>query len=374
MDTGNISREYLMNLIDFPDLDVRWVVGRDRDRAAARAAEFNIPRSGQLQDALADDAVEIVVDLTVPSARLKVGLSAIQAGKHVWSEKPMALNPSQARALLGAARRCGVRMAVGPDTSLGPALQTAREALDRDRIGQPVYATTSYESSGPEQWHPNPEFLYAAGAGPLYDVGPYFIGGLIHLLGSVRRVNGLATRCGDTRRITVGPKTGTSFPVLTPTTVLALIEFSSNAVAQARFSYDSIGSGTGSLNIFGTAGQLDAVDGQALFDRPAAVIYGDGAMTPMPQSTTAFRRGLGIVDLARSIREGVPEKTPGELGIHVLEVIAASDEATRTGYSVDIDSQAPDIAPLSPRWDPGETTLTVSEGREHVPNHDLSSP
>ncbi|WP_415854162.1 Gfo/Idh/MocA family protein [Sinomonas sp. G460-2] len=362
--TGSISPEYLRNLTAFPDVEVRWVVGRDQDRAAARAAEFAVPRYGSLEDAIKDDSVEIVVNLATPAAHLEVGLAALDAGKHVWSEKPLAVDPQSARTLMQKASECGLRVSVAPDTTLGPALQSARAAIDRGEIGHPVYATTSFESSGPEMWHPDPEFLYEVGAGPLYDVGPYFIGGLVHLLGTVSRVSAAATRGSSTRVIASGPKAGSRFPVLVPTTVIATLEFENGAIAGARFSFDSIGSGTGNLDVIGTDGLLSALSHEQLFDHPGKVRRRNGEAVTLQAETTPFRRGLGVIDLARSIREAKPDRTPGELGLHVLEVLAAIDEASRAGESIAVESKAPLVASMDSSWDPMVETLGRDRGKD----------
>ncbi|MFC8066713.1 Gfo/Idh/MocA family protein [Streptomyces sp. NPDC057293] len=180
---GNISGQYLRSLTSFPDLKVHIVGDLDTDRARAQADEYSVPRSGTAADVLAHDDVEIVVNLTLPAAHADVSSRALSAGKHVWSEKPLAIDRDSAHSVLDQAATAGLRVGVAPDTVLGPAVQTARRALARGDIGRPLSAQTVMQYAGPDAWHPSPEFLFAKGAGPLFDMGPYYITTLLNLFG-----------------------------------------------------------------------------------------------------------------------------------------------------------------------------------------------
>ncbi|HWO63713.1 MAG TPA: Gfo/Idh/MocA family oxidoreductase, partial [Umezawaea sp.] len=189
---GVISDAYLKNLTSFPDVRVLAVADLDVARAAERAELHGVPRSGGVAAVLGDPDVEIVVNLTIPAAHVEVGLAVLDAGKHVWTEKPLALDRESARKLLDRAQEKGLRVASAPDTVLGAGLQTARRAVDAGRIGEPRTALAIFQTPGPESWHPAPEFLFQAGGGPLLDMGPYYLTTLVQLFGAIRRVTATA--------------------------------------------------------------------------------------------------------------------------------------------------------------------------------------
>lgn len=181
---GVISSQYLENLIRFPDVEVRFIADLDLDRAATQAAAYGIAESGTVDELLTRDNIELVVNLTIPAAHTEVGHRIIAAGKHVWSEKPIALDHESGARLLEAAAASGLRVACAPDTVLGAGIQSALRSIARGDIGEPLSAITMFHVPGPEAWHPNPDFLYAYGAGPLFDMGPYYVSTLIHVFGS----------------------------------------------------------------------------------------------------------------------------------------------------------------------------------------------
>ncbi len=172
---GNISDQYLSNLTTFPDFDVIFVADLDRERAASQAKKWGVPASGSLDELLANDQIQLVINLTIPAAHVPVSLAALNAGKHVWSEKPMALDRSGAAQLLEAAKKNGVRLGIAPDTFLGAGVQTGLNAIRGGSIGKPLTALTIFQTAGPDSWHPDPAFLFAKGAGPLFDMGPYYV-------------------------------------------------------------------------------------------------------------------------------------------------------------------------------------------------------
>lgn len=185
---GVISNQYLENLMAAPDVRVVMVADLDVDRAAAQASTYGVAASGSVSELLARDDIEIVVNLTIPAAHVSVGLDVLSAGKHVWSEKPFALDLESGSALLAEANRLGLRVACAPDTVLGAGIQTGRRLVEAGAIGTPLTALTLFQVSGPETWHPNPDFLYARGGGPLFDMGPYYLSTLVQLMGPATRV------------------------------------------------------------------------------------------------------------------------------------------------------------------------------------------
>ena len=213
---GVISRTYLENLTSFPDVVVHAVGDLFPEAAAARAAEFGIPASGDVDTVLHHPDVEIVVNLTIPAAHAQVASAAIAAGKHAWNEKPLALNRDEAKALLEQADAAGLRVGCAPDTFLGSGLQAARALVDVGRIGTPLTAVVLLQGPGADRWHPNPAFLFQEGGGPVLDMGPYYLTALIHLLGPVEQVIGMSSRPRAERVIGDGPRAGTCLLYTSP--------------------------------------------------------------------------------------------------------------------------------------------------------------
>lgn len=351
---GVISNQYLENLTSFPDLDVRFVADIDLERAKAQADKYGVPGSGTVEDLLADDDIEIVVNLTIPKVHVEVALQALAAGKNVWSEKPFALDRASGRELLEAAHAAGLRVATAPDTFLGSGIQSARRLIENGDIGAPLTALTLMQSPGPESWHPNPDFLFQEGAGPLFDIGPYYLTALVQIFGPVARVSASASRARETRVIGSGPRAGEEFAVTVPTHVSALYEFESGQTAQAVFSFDSK-LGRTQFEVAGVEGTVVVPDPNT-FEGELLVHGGDGVET-VPSTGTTDGRGIGVVELARAIRAGVPERASGEQAYHVLDIMVSTIEAGESRTPVEVESTV-DVAPALPEdWDPRAATL-----------------
>jgi predicted dehydrogenase len=353
---GNISAQYLANLTRFPDLRVLAVADLDEDRAAAAAAQYGVARSGGLEQVLGMDEVELVVNLTIPAAHAAVALAALRAGKHVYSEKPLALDTPGGQEVIAEARARGLRVGNAPDTFLGAGIQSALRAVRAGLIGEPVAATTALESAGPESWHPSPEFLYADGAGPLFDMGPYYLTALVSLLGPASTVAATARKARETRVIGSGPKAGTAFAVEVPTHVTALIEFAGGAGASTSFSFDSPAPKR-LVELGGTEATLALPDpntfGGPLQIRNAA----DQEWRDLPVEGTEAGRGIGVLDLARALRTGDPHRASGDLALHVLDVMSAISASAAEGSFQKVSSELAALEPLPVDWDPFERTL-----------------
>lgn len=363
---GVISAQYLANLTTFPDLEVRFVADIDLERARARAEEFGVPASGTVEELLADARIEIVVNLTLPSAHAEVDLAIIAAGKHVWSEKPIATSAEDARRVLEAAEAAGVRVAVAPDTVLGAGLQTAFRAIADGRIGAPQTATTMVLNPGPDRWHPAPEFLFQRGGGPLLDLGPYYLSTLITVFGPVVRVAAVGSIARPERVVESGPRAGTTFAVEVPTHSALLLEFEGGASAQATFSFQSAIARAGFFEITGTDGAIvlpdpNMFDGASELWTLASWKGVTGQDRPEPEQVEAVGptagRGLGVLDLARAIAAGVPERASGALAAHVLDVMLAAAEAAEHGTTVAVTSTVTAPEPLPADWNPYERTI-----------------
>jgi predicted dehydrogenase len=300
--------------------------------------------------------VELVVNLTIPAAHAEVALSAVGAGKHVYGEKPLALDPVAARAVLAEAASRGVRVGNAPDTFLGAGLQSALRAVTSGLIGTPVAAAAAFQSPGPESWHPSPEFLFAHGAGPLFDMGPYYLTALVSLLGPVGSVAASGHKAREMRVIGSGPKAGTAFPVEIPTHVTALLEFRGGAGASTTFSFDSA-LARQSIEITGTEATLlvpdpNNFDGALRLRRPGA----DEA-EEIPATGTSVGRGIGVLDMARALRTGAAHRASGKLALHVLEVMAAISASAQSAAFEDVPEWTEKLEALPEAWDPLEATL-----------------
>jgi predicted dehydrogenase len=354
---GVISDTYLENLTAFPDVRVLAVADLDTGRAAAQAAKHGVPQGTTVAELLAHPEIELVVNLTIPAAHVEVGLSALDAGKSVWAEKPLALDRQTGRKLLDRAREKGLRVASAPDTVLGAGLQTARRAVDAGRIGEPRTALALFQTPGPESWHPAPEFLFQAGGGPLLDMGPYYLTELVQLLGPIHRVTGAGGQARTTRVIGSGPRAGTEFPVTVPTTVTALVEFTRGGSAQVVLSFDSALARTGFVEVSGTLGTAVLPDPNRFDGATRLHLLGTEEPEELAAQGHAASRGTGALELARAIRAGVPERASGELAYHVLDAMLAIDESITRGQPVEVESTVEVPPALPDGWDPYAATL-----------------
>ncbi|GAB2523126.1 Gfo/Idh/MocA family protein [Paramicrobacterium agarici] len=353
---GVISTQYLENLTTFPDLDVRFIADLDTERAAAQAQKFGIAASGTVDELLADEDIEIVVNLTIPAVHVDVALKVIAAGKHVWSEKPFALDRESGRMLLDAAHAAGKRVATAPDTILGAGIQSARRMIESGEIGAPLTALTLMQSPGPESWHPNPDFLFQEGAGPLFDIGPYYLTTLVQLFGPVKRVTATASKSRATRIIGSGPRAGESFDVTVPTHVAAMYEFESGQTAQSIFSFDSK-LGRTQFEVAGVDGTLVVPDPNT-FEGDLIVHRGTDEVETVASSGATTSRGTGVAELAQAIRENRPERASGEQAFHVLDIMVSTIEAAESGVPVSVESTV-EVQPALPEgWDPRQAVIS----------------
>ena len=346
---GVISDKYLTSLTSFPDLRVLAVADLDTARAAAQAAKYGVPGAGAVAELLADPAIELVVNLTVPTAHVDVGLAALESGKHVWAEKPLAMDRQTGRKLLDRARERGLRVASAPDTVLGAALQTARRAIDAGVIGAPMSALALLQTPGPEDWHPSPEFLFQPGAGPLLDMGPYYLTALVTMLGPVVRVSGATSRMRAERVIGSGPRRGEVIPVQVDTHVTGVLEHQGGVLSTILMSFDAVGSRASRIEVHGDRASL-AVPDPNLFDGDVALRRLDGSgweILPVSAGYRSAGRGYGIADLAAA-RPGRPPRASARLAYHVLEVMERLLESARAGRRLTVQSavERPEPVPL----------------------------
>ncbi len=337
---GNISAIYLKNSRWLDILDIVAVADLIPERAQARAAEFNIPRACTVQELLADPEIEIVINLTIPNAHAEVALAALEAGKSVYNEKPLAITRTDGRRMLELAASRGLRVGCAPDTFLGAGLQTCRKLIEDGAIGEPVAVSAYMLCHGHESWHPDPEFYYKVGGGPMFDMGPYYLTALVSLIGPIRRVTGSARITFPERTITSQPKNGAKIKVDVPTHVAGVMDFENGAVGTLVTSFDVWGHHMPNIEIYGTEGSLGVPDpngfgGPVLLRRAGEKEWSEAALTHIYAENS---RGLGVADMAYGLRTGRPHRASGQLAYHVLDVMHAFHDASREGRHIDIAS------------------------------------
>ena len=354
---GTISDEYLRNLTSFADLRVVFCADLDVQRAAKQATAYGVPRSGTADQALGCPDVELVVNLTIPAAHFAVSMAAVAAGKHVWTEKPLTLDVASGRRLLASADRMGVRVGCAPDTVLGAGLQTTRRLIADGAIGVPQAALALMLNPGPDRWHPDPEFLFQRGAGPLFDIGPYYLSTLAQILGPACAVAAMGRRARETRTIATGPRAGTVFGVDVFTHISALIEYTRGQAATLVLSFDSPLRRHGFVEITGTEATIAVPDPNGFGGDIRIRAVGESDWTVVPCAGATNGRGLGVLDMARALRHGGSLRAPSEIGLHVLETMEAIERSTssRTFEPVHSDFTLPE--PLEPGWDPVPATI-----------------
>lgn len=357
---GNISGIYLRNLQAFSNLEVAAVADIDEERARGQAERFGVPQVLTVDEILAAPNVDVILDLTIPGVHADINRRAIEAGKHVYSEKPWATDRDEGREVLRLAAERGVRAGAAPDTFLGNAFQTARRLIDEGAIGRPVGAVAAFLGSGPERWHPNPDFFYQPGAGPLFDMGPYYLTALISLLGPIRRVSASAQITRPERTVGSGPHAGESIPVNTPTHVSAALDFESGAVGTLLASFDVSADTLPFIEIYGTEGTIVLPDPNR-FDGPIRLFHG-GEWEEIPAQDTVPTnwRGVGLADMAAAIREGRPHRADAATAFHVLDVMQAALDSSREGRYITPETRPPRPEPLPN----GPSTFPVRDGEE----------
>ncbi len=344
---GNISSIYFQNCLRFPILKLVACADLIPERAQARAQEFGV-EARSVEGILADPEIEVVLNLTIPKAHAEVALQALEAGKSAYNEKPLAITREDGRRMLELARANGVRVGCAPDTFLGAGIQTCRKLIDDGWIGEPVAATAFMTCHGHESWHPDPEFYYKVGGGPMFDMGPYYLTALVSLLGPVRRVTGEARITFPERVITSRPKYGTVIKVDVPTHVAGVLEFASGAIGTIITSFDVWHAELPRIEVYGSEGTLSVPDpngfgGPVRLRRAGAEEWSE---IPLSHGYSENSRGLGVADMAYGLRSGRPHRASGELAYHVLDIMHAFHDAACEGRHVTLESTCTRPAPL----------------------------
>jgi predicted dehydrogenase len=344
---GVISGAYLTAAKGFPILDIRGLADMNPAAAEARAREFGL-KAVAVDALLADPTIEIVLNLTIPKAHVAVGLRALDAGKHVYSEKPLGVVFKDGKKLIDRAAQTKLRVGSAPDTFLGGAHQTCRKLIDAGKIGTPVGGTATFMCPGHERWHPAPDFYYQAGGGPVLDMAPYYVTDLVNLLGPVARVSAMTSMPKKTRVITSQPRRGENIPVEVPTHAAGVLEFVSGALVQMSMSFDVPAHRHLPIEIYGSKGSLIVPDPNRFGGEIEFAAEKDKWVplkTDMPYADGNYR-SIGLADMAHALRSKRPHRASGALALHVLEVMEAFDRSAKSGKAVPISTRPERPAPL----------------------------
>jgi predicted dehydrogenase len=358
---GNISEAYLKLAPSFAGFAVRAVADLSPAAAEARAAQFGL-RALSVDDLLAAPDIDMVVNLTVPAAHYDVTRRILEAGRHAYSEKPFVLTLEEGERLRELAARRNLRAGAAPDTFLGGSHQAARAAVDAGRVGRVLGGTAHVMGHGMEGWHPNPDFFFAPGGGPVLDMGPYYVTNLVQLLGPVAGVAAMAKAGFPTRTIRNGPRDGEVLEVRTPTDVHAILEFRSGATVTLGASWDVWAHRHPNMDLYGEAASLYLPDpnffgGEVLLatgeGEPEAV--GDGGhpfgvvnYTFPDGRSFANWRGAGLADMAQAVAEGRPHRCSLDLAVHVVDVLTGILRAGAERRHVAMATTCERPAPLPP--------------------------
>jgi predicted dehydrogenase len=337
---GVISKQYLATIDKLDLLNLVAVADQDPARATAIASARVGVRACTVDELLASADVDAVLNLTVPTAHAEIALRAIAAGKVVYGEKPLAADTASARSIMEAAAAVSVAVGCAPDTVLGTGIQTARKAIDDGLIGLPIAAAATMVVPGHERWHPNPDFYYQAGGGPLLDMGPYYVSALVTLLGPISSVIGAASRMRSSRTIGSGPRAGERIPVSTDTHVTGVLVHTSGVLSTLVMSFDAVATQAANIEIHGEAGSL-AVPNPNYFagDVKIRTLSGpDWETLPVSAGYLDAGRGYGLADLALT-PAGHEPRAGSALGYHVLEVLESVLASARTGRAVPVESR-----------------------------------
>jgi predicted dehydrogenase len=354
--TGNISSAYLRaitgheNMAGFPVLDVKGLADMRPEASQARAAEFGL-KSMSIDEMLASPEIQLIVNLTIPRAHVEVGLRALAAGKHVYSEKPLGITYAEGRKLLDAANKAGLRIGSAPDTFLGGAHQQARAVVDSGALGQLIGGTGFFMCPGHESWHPDPAFYYDVGGGPVLDMGPYYITDLVNLLGPVARVSAMASRLRTQRPVLSEPKKGQVMDVKVDTHATASLGFANGAIVQVGLSFDVAAHKHVPLELYGTEASLVVPDpnffgGDVEIRKRGRDEVWTRVEVAQPYADGNYR-SLGVADMAQGILDNRPHRANGDLALHVLEVMEAFAIASVEGRTVDIKTPVQRPEPLA---------------------------
>jgi predicted dehydrogenase len=344
---GNISGIYFQNGKVFDILDIVGCADLDNTRAKAKADEHGC-KACTVDEILDNPGIDIILNLTIPNAHAEVAFAALNAGKSVYNEKPLAITREDGRKMLDLARSKGLRIGCAPDTFMGGGIQTCIKFINDGWIGEPIAATAFMTCHGHESWHPDPEFYYNVGGGPMFDMGPYYLTALVAMIGPVRRVTGSARITFPERTITSEAKFGTKIKVDVPTHVAGIMDFANGAVGTIITSFDIWATDLPRIEVYGTQGSLSVPDPNC-FGGPVKIRRAgvpEWTEVPLSHIYAENSRGIGVADMAYAIRSGRPHRASGEQAFHVLDVMHSFHDSSDQGKHVDLGSTCDRPQPL----------------------------
>jgi predicted dehydrogenase len=347
--TGAIAPAYLKGMALFPEsLNVVACADIQEERAQAFAATHSL-EARSLANLLASDDIDLILNLTIPAAHADVSLQILQSGKHVYSEKPLAVTVEDGRRIVGLAQEKGLRVGCAPDTFLGAGGQTARRLIEAGAIGKPVAATAFMMGRGPDSWHPNPFFYYVAGGGPMLDMGPYYLTALVNLLGPIETVTGISGRGVEGRVAGHESVRGQPIPISVNTHIAGMAQFEQGAIATLIMSFDVWAVNLPRIEIYGTEGSLSVpdpnnFDGAVKLWQPENHQWQDVESVHRPD----VLRGIGVADMADAIQENKPHRASGEMALHVLETMLAFEESSTEKQHVRLTTRTSQPEALAP--------------------------
>ncbi|MCE5327359.1 MAG: Gfo/Idh/MocA family oxidoreductase [Planctomycetaceae bacterium] len=323
---GAISGAYFDAAKRFPVLQIAAAADLDMERAAAKAKDNNC-RACTVAEILKDPEIKIILNLTIPKAHYEIAMKSLEAGKHVHAEKPLAVNREQGKKIVETAKAKNLRVGSAPDTFMGAGIQTCIKLIDDGWIGTPLGATAFMTCRGHESWHPDPEFYYEIGGGPVLDMGPYYLTALVAMLGPVKRTASFSKSSFEYRTITSAKKFGKKVKVEVPTHVAGSLDFANGVLGTIIMSFDVVGAQLPRIEIFGTEGTISVPDPNA-FSGPIHVqrLGGERLQIPFSHIYAENNRGIGAADIAYAVQSGRPHRCSGEMAYHVLDVMQALNE------------------------------------------------
>ncbi|MBD3182066.1 gfo/Idh/MocA family oxidoreductase [Candidatus Poribacteria bacterium] len=341
---GSISGAYFGGATNTDVLEIKSCADI-RMEAAKSAAERYGCQAVTVDEMLADPEIELVVNLTIPRAHVEVGMNVLEAGKHVYSEKPLGVSTEEAKKMVDLAKEKELRIGSAPDTFMGAGGQTSRKAVSEGAVGKPIAGTAFMCGHGHESWHPNPAFYYDIGGGPMLDMGPYYVTALVNILGPAKRVAGVTTKAFEERIATSEAVKGLQIPVKVSTHLAGTIEFVNGAVITMIMSFDMWRHGLPCIEIYGTEGSIKVPDPNG-FGGAVRVAEERGDWQDVPLAFPNNARMIGVIDMTQAIRSNRPHRASGELAYHVLEIMTAFDKSSESGEHVYMETLIEQPAPM----------------------------
>ncbi|WP_105425941.1 Gfo/Idh/MocA family protein [Neorhizobium tomejilense] len=358
MGCGNISTTYFKLSPLFKGLKVLACADLNAQAAQMRAEEYGV-KAQSIEQMLANDELDVIVNLTIPAAHFAVSKAILEAGKHVYSEKPLVITLEEGKALQALAKEKGLSVGCAPDTFLGGAHQLARKYIDEGGVGRITSGTCHVMSPGMEMWHPNPGFFFLEGGGPILDLGPYYIANLINFLGPVKRVAALTSMANPTRLVTSEPLKGQVIPVETPTNIHALLEFVNGATITLSASWDVWSHRHANMELYGTEGSIFVPDPN-FFGGTVEASGRNKDIQPLkpwdhpfgidnqehPQGPRANYRTAGLADMAIALIEGRDARCSLERTLHGVDVMTSILKSGEEGRFIELSTTCTQPAAL----------------------------